>query len=105
MRLTAILIAVLLISGCAFHQPLVAEQVQVAGKAHTYVAGQYRVGILGDKVTVVDRYDDQGKLEHPADITTTGTIHDTLKAAGGNASAAAVLAPIETPIINGIEGK
>ncbi len=105
MKLVTLLILAFVLAGCAFHQPLAAESVQVAGKTHTYVAGQYRVGILGDKVTVVDRYDEKGMLEHPADITTTGTIHDTLKAVGGNAGTAAVLTPIESPIINGIEGK
>jgi len=95
----------IVMAGCAFHQPLTVEQVTVSGKTHTYVAGKYRVGVLGDEITVIDRYDANGNLEHPADISITGTVHDAFKAAAGSTGTAALVTPIVTPVVNSIEGK
>ena len=102
-RLLLILLSIVL-AGCAAHQPLVVEQVTVNGKVKTYVSGKYPVGVMGDEVSIIDRYDENGNLAHPADISTTGTVHDTMKAAAGSTGTAALVTPVVTPIVNNIAG-
>jgi hypothetical protein len=119
-RILFVISIALLVAGCAFHQPLTNEQVCVGGKMtknpdgtltcqggrmKTYVAGKYRVGVLGDEITVIDRYDENGKLDSPSVTSTTGTVHDVLKAGAGGAGASALITPVVTPIVTDIEGK
>jgi hypothetical protein len=80
-------------------------KVTVAGHDKTYVVGKLPIGILGDEVTVIDRYDENGTLQHPSDITTTGTVHDALKAAAGSTGTAAIVTPVITPIVRDVSGK
>lgn len=105
MKLTvlACILAVVLASCAA--APLAPVQVTVAGRQKTYVTGKLPIGILGDEVTVIDRYDENGTLQHPSDITTTGTVHDALKAAAGSTGTAAIITPVITPIVRDVSGK
>ena len=98
-----LLVLVFVLAGCA-HQPLNVETVTVAGQTKTYVSGKYPVGILGDEISVIDRYDENEVLIHPSDVSTTGTVHDTLKAAAGSTGTAAVVTPVGTPIVNDLTG-
>jgi PBP1b-binding outer membrane lipoprotein LpoB len=105
MKLKSILIVVLagfFLAGCA-GQTLTPVKVTVAGHDKTYVIGTLPVGHLGDEVKVVDRYDEAGTLQHPSDITTTGTVHDMVKAAAGSTGTAAIVTPVITPIVNDLK--
>jgi hypothetical protein len=104
MRLMSLCLLAIALAGCA-HAPLSAEPVTVNGVTKTYVYGKYPVGIVGDEVTIIDRYDEKGVLVHPSDISTTGTVHDALKAAAGSSGTAAVVTPVITPVVNAVEGK
>ncbi len=103
-RLILLCILVIALAGCA-EVPLHPYTVAVAGKSKTYVVGKTKVGVLGDEVTTIDRYDETGKPEHFSDISTTGTVHDVLKAAAGSTGTAAVVTPVITPVVNAVEGK
>ena len=92
------------LAGCA-EVPLKPYPVQVAGKTKTYVVGKTKVGMLGDETLTIDRYDENGKPEHFSDISTTGTVHDVLKAAAGSSASAAIVTPVITPIVNDLNGK
>jgi hypothetical protein len=98
-----LLVLMFVLAGCA-HQPLNVETVTVAGQTKTYVSGKYPVGVLGDEISIIDRYDEKGALVHPSDISTTGTVHDTLKAAAGSTGTAAVVTPVIKPIANDLSG-
>jgi hypothetical protein len=105
MRLRIILcILIFALSACATAE-LKPYQVQVAGKTKTYVIGKIPIGVLGDETVINDRYDENGVLQHPADVSTTGTVHDALKAAAGSTGTAALVTPIITPIVNDVQGK
>ncbi len=104
MRLMSLCLLAIALAGCA-GVPLQPYPVTVAGKQKTYVVGKTKVGVLGDEVTTIDRYDETGKPEHFSDISITGTVHDVLKSAAGSSGTAAVVTPVMTPVINAIEGK
>ncbi len=91
-------VALLFLAGCP-ETPLHPYPVMVAGKTKTYVIGKTKVGVLGDEITTIDRYAEDGKPEHFSDIATTGTVHDTLKAALGSSGNAASLTPIAGEIL------
>ncbi|MFZ0931240.1 MAG: hypothetical protein WAN11_21720 [Syntrophobacteraceae bacterium] len=94
-----LLVAVLLLAGCASTNPFTAHPVTVNGKTKTYVVGNNKIGILGDEALTIDRYDENGVLQHPSDISTTGTVHDVLKAAAGSSATAAVMTPVVGQLI------
>ncbi len=104
MNRLVIVLMVIALAGCAA-VPLHPYTVAVAGHSQTYVVGKTKVGVLGDEVTTIDRYDETGKPEHFSDISTTGTVHDVLKAAAGSTGTAAVVTPVITPVVNAVEGK
>ncbi|MGA3113492.1 MAG: hypothetical protein ABSF90_03560 [Syntrophobacteraceae bacterium] len=95
MRLTVLILIVgIALGGCASTNPFTAHPVTVAGKTKTYVVGNNKIGILGDEAITIDRYDENGVLQHPSDISTTGTVHDVLKAAAASTGTAAVMTPV-----------
>ena len=85
----------LFLAGCAT-SPMQVIPVKVgdAGKTKYYVIGNTKIGVLGDEVATIDRYDENGALQHASDISTTGTVHDVLKAAAGSSGTAAVMTPV-----------
>jgi hypothetical protein len=92
------------LAGCAT-QAIGPIQVPVAGQIKTYVTGKIPIGVLGDELTIVDRYDEKGNLIHASETSTTGTVHDALKAAAGSSGTAALVTPVITPIVNDLQGK
>ncbi len=104
MRTTLLVLVLFILCGCA-SQALTPVPVKVAGQIKTYVVGKQKVGMLGDEITTIDRYDEKGNLVHASDISTTGTVHDTLKSAAGSTGTAAMVTPVMAPVINAIEGK
>jgi hypothetical protein len=104
MRNLILFVVCMMLGGCAT-QAIAPVPVTVAGQTKTYVTGKIPIGVLGDELTIVDRYDEKGNLVHASETSTTGTVHDAAKALAGSAALGTVAAPVETPIINAIEGK
>jgi hypothetical protein len=96
-QLVAMLLLCLFFAGCAAE--LKAVPVKVGDKTKYYVIGNTKIGVLGDEVATIDRYDENGVLQHPSDISTTGTVHDVLKAAAGSTGTAAVMTPVVGDLI------
>jgi len=103
-RILCVLAAVVVLAGCAT-QAIAPIQVQVAGQTKTYVFGKILLGAVGDEVVIVDRYDEHSNLVHASETSTTGIVHDTLKAAAGSTGTAALVTPVITPVVNAVEGK
>lgn len=89
----------LFLAGCAVPLKAIPVKVGDAGKTKYYVVGNTKIGVLGDEVVTIDRYDENGALQHASDISTTGTVHDVLRAAAGSTGTAAVMTPVVGDLI------
>ena len=89
----------LFLAGCAAPLKAIPVKVGDAGKTKYYVVGNTKIGVLGDEVVTIDRYDENGVLQHASDISTTGTVHDVLRAAAGSTGTAAVMTPVVGDLI------
>jgi hypothetical protein len=93
------LILCLFLAGCPAALKSVPVKVGDSGVTKYYVIGNTKIGVLGDEVVTIDRYDEKGNLQHASDISTTGTVHDVLKAAAGSSGTAAVITPVVGDLI------
>jgi hypothetical protein len=89
----------LFLAGCGAPLKTIPVKVGDSGVTKYYVVGNTKIGVLGDEVVTIDRYDEKGNLQHASDISTTGTVHDVLKAAAGSTGTAAVVAPVVGDLI------